>query len=176
MSDIALLYDLLKVTLPLIILFIAFWLMMKRMAKREDDLATLELRKQNRKEIVSLQLQAYERLVLFLERISPESLIIRLQPDNKSLREYQMQLIESIRTEYEHNLAQQLYVSEKNWEAVRMAKESMVKLINSEAEELGKAAKGIDLARNVIESYHDLESTPIHEAIRQLKKDLRRNF
>ncbi len=78
-----------------------------------------------------LCLQAYERLVVFLERIRPEALIRRLEQPQMSVQQTRQRLIASIRSEFEHNISQQIYVSTASWEAVESAKEQMVHFINA---------------------------------------------
>jgi len=81
-----------------------------------------------------LRLQAYERLTLFLERISPAKLLLRVKPTGKDPQRYAQKLIEVIEQEFEHNLAQQIYVSETAWKAVKTSKGVMVKIIRSASE------------------------------------------
>ncbi len=80
-----------------------------------------------------LRLQAYERLILYLERISPDSLVMRMSRSNLSVAQFQNELVTSVRTEFEHNLAQQTYISSQSWEKVKSARNSIIKLISESA-------------------------------------------
>jgi len=76
-----------------------------------------------------LRLQAYERMALFLERISPSKLLIRTLPTSSNKDHYETLLIQSIEQEFEHNLSQQIYISDKCWSIVTTAKNATIQLI-----------------------------------------------
>ncbi|MGM0635604.1 MAG: hypothetical protein ACQESK_06030 [Bacteroidota bacterium] len=94
-----------------------------------ENLHYHELHIKNQKEILPLRLQAYERLTLFLERISPGSLVPRVQPYNSDQHDYETLLIKTIEQEFEHNLSQQIYVSPKCWNVVKASKNATISLI-----------------------------------------------
>src|SRR6186713_1948779 len=93
-----------------LVMIVLFW-MMKKNADRDHQLRVLDLRKSLQKETIQLRLQAYERLLLYLERISPNSILPRLHRSGMTAGQLQTELIVTIRTEFEHNYSQQLYVS-----------------------------------------------------------------
>ena len=68
-------------------------------------------------------------MTLFLERINPGSLLIRVKPYNDSKHDYENLLIQQIESEFEHNLAQQIYVSDKCWGAIKATKNATISLI-----------------------------------------------
>ncbi|NNK40013.1 MAG: hypothetical protein HKP45_05095, partial [Winogradskyella sp.] len=76
-----------------------------------------------------IRLQAYERLALFLERISPSKLLIRTHPTSSNKIDYESLLIATIEQEYEHNLTQQIYVSDQCWSIIGAAKNATIQLI-----------------------------------------------
>src|SRR5688572_16128273 len=77
-----------------------------------------------------LQLQAYERLMLFVDRIALPNLISRSNQSGLSAREMQALLTQQIRQEFEYNVTQQIYVSPESWEAVRNLKDQNLLIIN----------------------------------------------
>ena len=81
------------------------------------------------KESLPIRLQAYERMALFLERISPSKLITRIQPMSSNKEDYESLLISTIEQEFEHNLSQQIYVSDECWNVIRGAKNATIQLI-----------------------------------------------
>jgi hypothetical protein len=87
------------------------------------------LQKDNRKDTLPLRLQAYERMTLFLERINPSQLLVRISPISKDKIDYQNYIIAQIEQEYEHNLAQQIYVSEECWSIINTAKNATIQMI-----------------------------------------------
>jgi hypothetical protein len=122
-------------------------------------------------------LQAYERLILFLERINPENLYLRMNDKNKSAMQLQMEVLKTIRMEYEHNLTQQLYISSKAWEAVKSAKDQIVRMINMAASRVGPNASGVDLAKMTLKILNDSEAkSPTDIAKEYLKQEARKLF
>ena len=87
------------------------------------------VQKENQKQALPLKLQAYERLALFLERINPTKILIRVAPLSDSKVDYQNLLIQHIEQEYEHNLTQQIYVSDECWSMIVTAKNTIIQNI-----------------------------------------------
>lgn len=87
------------------------------------------LQKENQKDSLPLRLQAYERLTLYLERINPTKLLIRVTPLSNNKNEYENYIIAQIEQEFEHNLTQQIYVSEACWTIVKTAKNTTIQMI-----------------------------------------------
>ena len=101
----------------------------KTYVNHQKEMQYLALRKENRSEVLPLRLQAFERLVLFLERISPGQLLSRVKPVGDNKFDYENLLIASIEQEFEHNLVQQVYVSQQCWDAIKASKNSTISLI-----------------------------------------------
>ncbi|WP_019039642.1 hypothetical protein [Psychroflexus tropicus] len=101
----------------------------KTYVEHQKEMQYLTLRKENRSEVLPLRLQAFERLVLFLERISPGQLLSRVKPIGDNKYDYENLLIASIEQEFEHNLVQQVYVSQKCWDAIKASKNSTISMI-----------------------------------------------
>lgn len=127
-------------------------------------------------QIVPLRLQAYERALLFLERISFENLILRLDSKGKSARVFQMEMTAEIRAEFEHNLAQQLYIDGESWDAVIRAKEQTIGFINQTASGMAKEATASDLGKTLLREMVRTETVPAREAILYLKRDVQKMF
>ena len=87
------------------------------------------LQKDNQKEALPLRLQAYERLALLLERINPAKLLVRVAPTNTDKVAYQNLLIHHIEQEYEHNITQQVYVTDDLWTMLLTAKNTIIQNI-----------------------------------------------
>lgn len=87
------------------------------------------IQKENQKQSLPLRLQAYERLALFLERINPTKLLIRVAPLNNNKIDYQNLLIQHIEQEYEHNITQQVYVTDALWTILLTAKNTIIQNI-----------------------------------------------
>lgn len=125
-----------------------------------------------KKHFFPLQVEAYQRLVLFLERIAPNNMIMRLGNPGLPARAFQQKLLESVRQEYEHNLAQQIFVSEEAWKMVQSSKEETLKIINIAATQLNDTSLANDLSKSVFEITAQLQAQPTELAINFLKKEL----
>ena len=101
----------------------------------EQKKTLLEIQKiseeETKKAVTPVQLQAYERLVLFLERIKPDNLVLRCYQPDMNTRLLRDVMIQNIRDEYEHNLSQQLYISSQAWVYIKNAKEEIINVLNS---------------------------------------------
>ncbi|MBK8954959.1 MAG: hypothetical protein IPM34_05300 [Saprospiraceae bacterium] len=115
-------FELLKYTLPSVVVFLTAYLLIKQFVEHENRKAYAQMQKELKQHSLPLKLQAYERLALFLERIRISNLMLRFaSPDNDSQTLCKMLML-GVHQEYEHNLVQQIYVSEKLWEIVLLAK------------------------------------------------------
>ncbi|MDA3911168.1 MAG: hypothetical protein PF448_07420 [Bacteroidales bacterium] len=155
----------------LIVMFTAIY-MMNRHTKKEHDLKRMELAVNNRKIVTPLRFQAYERVIIFLERITPNSIIVRLQTPKMNAGQLHKELLELIRAEYEHNLSQQLYLSSASWEKVRTAKELTIQLINNAADKVKPETNAMELSREIFDRLIEKDKAPTHEAIEALKKEV----
>ncbi|SFD06085.1 hypothetical protein [Algibacter pectinivorans] len=108
--------------------FIAFYFFREH-TRNEDGRRRYLLKKDMQVNAMPLRLQAYERMALFLERISPSKLLIRIIPTSSDKDDYETLLIQSIEQEFEHNLSQQIYITDKCWSIVTTSKNATIQLI-----------------------------------------------
>ena len=120
-----------------------------------------------------LRLQAYERMAIFLERLAPNSLVLRFSELELSALELQAYMINEIRNEYNHNAAQQVYLSEAAWQAVVHAKEEMIALINNSADGLSKEAPSIELAKSIFQNVIDTGNDVVSDRLKFVKEEVR---
>jgi len=164
--------DILKITIPALLVFLTTWLILRNMIKNDRNKRRHELLLQSNKTITPIRLQAYERIVLFLERISLESLIIRVSTPEMTVNQLYTALLNAIRSEFEHNLSQQIYMSSQAWEVVKSAKTNMIKIINNEADNLSPNSAGMNLTKCLFDKVVELEKEPTHVAIDFLKIEI----
>jgi hypothetical protein len=162
--------------LPSVVVFLTAFQLFKQFIAGRTNERVAELRKEDRRHTLPLRLQAYERLTLFAERISPGSLVLRVHKSHMNARMLQSELVATIREEFEHNMAQQVYVGDKVWAKVRQAKEKTIRLVNLSFEEVGEQASGTDLSRRIFENTGRLSHTPSQEALVAIKEEVRRLF
>lgn len=168
--------DLLKILVPAALVLYAMYLMVKSFLDKEFQQKALSVKSKDREVVLPIRLQAYERIVLFLERITPNNLLRRLGNSGLTAREYQQVLVHEVREEFNHNLSQQVYMSDESWNAVRAAMEEVVALINQASEDLPQEARSIDLSRAVLQKAIDKQSDPTGQALLRLKQEIRMIF
>lgn len=154
------------------------YLVMKRYLDNEQKSRLLDMKAAERSETVKiitpLRLQAYERMALFLERIAPNSLVMRCYQPGMDLRLLQGVMTKNIRDEWEHNLSQQVYVSPTLWAQIREAKDEMINLINASAVQLTETTDPTRLAASIFTSA--AEHSPVDKALEVLHGELNEMF
>lgn len=121
--------ELLSYTLPAIITGIVAYIFFSLHTKNEEGRRRYLLHKEAQKEALPLRLQAYERMVLYIERINPTKLLIRIAPISENKYDYENFLIAQIEQEFEHNLPQQIYMSDECWTIILTAKNTIIQTI-----------------------------------------------
>jgi hypothetical protein len=114
---------------------------------------------------LNLKLGAYERLVLLTERISLPSLISRVPAGDLTVRQLQGVLVDQIKTEFDYNLSQQIYVAPQAWQAVSNLKEQNIFIINKVAENLQPADRGVELSKLIIELVNKDPNVSLHPVV-----------
>ena len=176
MNTTELIFDLLKIIIPSALLLAGMYFVVKSYVDRDYKLRLLELRMKNAETVLPIRLQAYERMTLFLERITPSNLLIRVSGGGQTATDYHRMLINDIRNEYNHNLSQQIYMTDQTWEMIQSAKENVVTLINRSFHELQDKSKGTELAKRVLETIIAQETDPTAHAITIMKKEINQVF
>ena len=155
-----------------------FFRITKRYFDNQQKLEMLQMRVDEHREAVKLvtpiKLQAYERMALFLERISPESLVLRCYQPGMDTKRVQGVMTKTIRDEWEHNLSQQVYISSEAWNRIRQAKDEMVGVINSAAITIPDDADPARLASTIFANVAEgkLPTTPALEFLKQEMREL----
>lgn len=168
--------EVLKYTLPIIVFTVAIYFIIKHFSAKDESKYKYDLIAKKQKILTPMRLQSYERIILFLERIRVESLALRLQNSKMSAMQLQIMMTATVRKEYNHNLSQQLYISSKAWSAVRNAKEMVLRSINITGTNIGPNAKASTFSRAAMETYSNLNTTPVETAIEILKSEVQTFF
>ena len=165
-----------KLIIPAAAVLYGMYLVVKSFIQKELDKGQLQIRSANVEVILPLRLQAYERISLFLERLSPSNLVIRVRDNSFSVGQFHHALINDIREEFNHNLSQQIYVSDEAWNLVKSAKEEIISVVNQAAEGMSEEAKSIDLAKRIFEKMMERKTDPTVIALSQVKNEVRKLF
>ena len=121
--------EILTYTLPSLITGGLAYYLFNSYFKDQQNTRRWLLQKENQKDSLPLRLQAYERMALFLERINPSNLLIRVTPFSSDKNQYENLIIEHINQEYEHNITQQIYVTDECWTLIQTAKNTTIQNI-----------------------------------------------
>ncbi len=168
--------EILKYTLPAFIVFLTTLVLIKGFFRNEEQRISMRESEMNREKILPARMQAYERMALFLERTSPESLVMRVSKPNMTAAQLRNELLSTIRSEFEHNMAQQVYISSEAWELIKTAKNNVISLINSAADQVKEDAASMTLGKKIFEQVVQLKSPPNSQALDFLKKEMKRLF
>ncbi len=163
--------ELLSYTLPALITGAVAYYFFQMHTKNEEGRRRFVLQKELQKNALPLRLQAYERMVLFLERINPTKLLIRITPISENKNDYENYVIAQIEQEFEHNLTQQIYMSDECWTIIMTAKNATIQMIRKAA--MSERVDSADKLREVILSDLMEKSTPSSAALSYLKNELK---
>ena len=169
--------DTLKYSISGLIVFFSAWFVIRNYLSERFNLERMAIKRAGLNYTLPLRLQAYERTVLFLERVNPTSILIRLHSPGITAREMQGLVISEIQSEYQHNISQQIYLSDLAWATLKQVKEDTIVLINSAVNGLPEDASGVELSRVVLTHLANLETdNPYDIALLMVKRDLQLLF
>jgi len=162
----------------IVLIFLGMMGMQHMTYRQEEKKRLFELKKESQKVISPIRMRAYERLTLLLERTEPEAMIKEIMSDavwmQKSVVEIQRELLQRVRLEFDHNLSQQVYVSDEVWQKILLARDQMGAFINQMAIQLKPGSTGMDYMKTLIQAYHMNGDTPHELALQALKDEARR--
>lgn len=165
--------ELLKILLPAGLVLYGMFLTVRSFLDKEFERKLVELKIKNTEIVLPIRLQAYERMCLFLERISPNNLIRRVNSSDYSAIELHGLLLSEIREEYSHNVSQQVYMSDEAWTQVRSAMEEVVVLVNDSASGIPPDARSLELAKRIFEQIMEQNIDPTMRALKFIKDEIR---
>jgi len=168
--DLSKLLELLSYTLPAIITGVVAYYFFNLHTKNEEGRRRYLLNKEAQKNALPIRLQAYERMTLFLERISLTKLLIRITPTSTNKNDYENFVIEQIEQEFEHNLAQQIYMSDECWTIITTAKNATIQMIRKAA--MSDRVDSADKLREVILNDLMEKQTPSNAALAYIKNEV----
>ncbi len=156
------------------LVFVAIVTIFKMWSDRSVKLQAMQNSKETKGIVLPLRLQAYERMALFLERIEPNQLVMRIHAPGLTIPQEQNLLLTAIRTEFEHNLSQQIYISNQVWTEVSNAKNDIIDIINTVAEQMEEGADNQQFAEALLIAA--AQKPVVDHALTVLKTDIQRLF
>ena len=161
--------EVIKYILPALVVFATIYYMMKKYHSQQYDMEVLKFRQSESKNTLPLKLQAYERLALLCERIRPAQLLIRLNSPNMTAKALRNAMLVAVQKEFEHNITQQIYVSDSLWKIITLSKDQVLNLISSiEIEENNVSQSAAD---EVFKSLSKFNINPVDQALKAIKQE-----
>jgi hypothetical protein len=160
------LIETIKYAVPALIVFATVYYLFKNFLLQQYQLEALKQRQQMNKDIIPLKLQAYERLIMLCERISVDNLAYRLSNSDMGVKELKNAMLIAIQQEYEHNITQQVYVSENLWKILRLAKNQMQEVISRT-----EANTPSEFITNIYKNISETKADPIAYARKAIKNE-----
>jgi hypothetical protein len=160
--------------LPAIVVGLIAYYFFKGHTANEEGRRRYLIQKEAQNKILPVRLQAYERIALLMERLDPNKLLVRVKPFSDDIDKYEALLIQNIEQEFDHNVSQQIYVSQECWNLINAAKNATIHVIRQAAmHEAGGSADDMReyLLRNFME-----EVTPSQKALAYIKKEVAELF
>jgi hypothetical protein len=168
--------EILKFTIPALAVCLVTYIILSKQADKEERLRILDIKSKTGSEMLPLKMQAYERITLLLHRIAPETMIPRTQQVGLNVGQLKKILVNTVKSEYEHNITQQVYVSSTVWKATLTYVNDLINVINVQAEALNDESAGYELSKAVLQYYVDhpdtINSQRVLEVVKQEVKTL----
>ncbi|WP_149275716.1 DUF7935 family protein [Pareuzebyella sediminis] len=155
--------------LPAVVTGVVAFYFFKLHTKNEDGRRRFLLHKEAQKNALPIRLQAYERMALFLERIAIPSLVVRVAPKTADKNAYEALLIKSIENEFDHNLSQQIYMTDECWNVLKAAKSATIQMIRKAA--MSETDSADKLREDILTETMDKQS-PSSTALSFVKKEI----
>ena len=168
--------DFLQILVPATLVLYAVFLTVRSFLQRDLDKKLIELKVANTNTILPLRLQAYERVCLLLERISPNNMLLRMSDPSFNAIQFQQLVLKEIREEFNHNLSQQVYMSEEAWEKVRTTVNEIIGVVNAASEGLTVEHNSVDLSQRIFDGMIQLDRDPVGEALSLCKSEIQKLF
>jgi hypothetical protein len=165
-----------KILIPASVVLYAAYLLVRSFIQKDIDVKKLEVRGKAIETVLPNRLHAYERMTLFLERMSPHNLLVRLNTGSIPAKDFHQVLLAEVRNEYNHNVSQQVYISEEVWDLIKNAKEDLIVSINDAASEMEEQSTSLELSKKIFEKTMGKTIDPLAHALTELKREVHRIF
>lgn len=164
-------YEVLILLIPTVLVIFALYFMFRQFFQSQLRTQAMKLKQEESKTTLRLKLNAYERLMLFCERISIQSLLLRIQSPEMTAKDLRAALILAIQQEHEHNLSQQLYVSDKLWKIIQLAKDQLIEIITHVSTKVPDNGHAQDFSKQLILFVESQKTNPIETAKSAIRKE-----
>ncbi|HFC00353.1 MAG TPA: hypothetical protein ENJ53_06065 [Phaeodactylibacter sp.] len=163
--------EILKLTIPSFAVVAVVYFMLREYFESEHKRAMLEIKTKQQNTTLPIRLGAYERLSLFCERISIPALILRVRVEGTTAQQLRLGLLIAIQQEFEHNITQQVYVSDNLWKIIKIARDDVQNTIDYVYQSIDPDADAKEYAKALFEFLEKKEVLPLHKAQEAVKKE-----
>ncbi len=168
--------DLIKLVVPAALVLYAMYLVIRSFLQKDFDRRLIDIKLKNSETVLPIRLQAYERMALFLERISPNNMLLRMADPSLSALVFQQQLLQEIRDEFHHNHSQQIYMSDEAWNKIRAAMNAIIGVIQEASEEMKDDSNAVDLSSAIFNKMMAQSTDHIGDTLSFVKNEIRQSF
>lgn len=163
--------------LPALVVFATVYFMQQNQMRKEERLKLLALKKKHSKDSLPLRLQAFERITLLLHRLAPENLIPRVQTTTMDAKTFSFALQNSIKSEFEHNITQQIYISTPTWNKILVFKNNLIQLVREKSLEVKPDENAIKLSEAILTHLMENPETLAYpELMASVKREVKEMF
>lgn len=155
--------------LPAVVTGVVAFYFFRLHTRNEEGRRRYLLHQDTQKDTLPIRLQAYERMALFLERISITNLVVRVGPKSADKTEYENLLIRNIENEFEHNLSQQIYMTDECWNVIKAAKNATIQAIRKTS--MSESDSADKLREDLLSDTMD-KASPSATALSYVKKEI----
>lgn len=163
--------EIIKIIFPAIIVAIVTYFVLREMLRKQLQMQHQKLQQDRQSSSLPLRYTAYERLSLFCERITLPALLMRVRSEEMNATSLKIGLMMAVQQEYEHNVTQQIYVSDQLWQIIKVAREDVLQFIDIVADKVDKNAPGGELATALLGMWEQRESDPLLTAQSAVRKE-----
>ena len=163
--------EIVKITIPALIVFLTVYQLLKQFTESQYKIKSLEFKQNQQKTTVPLRLQAYERLSLFCERISIPNLVLRLRSEGMNSRDLRLSMLIAIQKEFEHNITQQVYISEQLWQIIKISRDDVVNVMNMAYQDINPSDDARAYSQALFQVLDQRDLHPLDKALSAIKKE-----
>lgn len=163
--------EILKITLPAVVVALTSYFVIREMLRKQLQMQAQKVRAERQSTTMPLRMQAYERLSLLVERLALPGLLLRTSSEEMQAKTLKVALMITIQQEFEHNISQQIYVSEKLWQIINATRDDLLQFIELVSEKVPKDANARSFKDALIGYQQQRESDPVATAQMAIRKE-----
>lgn len=165
------------VVVSVLTIFVLFglWILYYQISQKLDQATTSFIIAQKRDlshDVLQRKLQAYERLSLLLDRIQYANVIKRCYDTELNAKELINRMKMDIQAEFEHNVTQQIYVSDKLWEIITLTKDDTIATLSDLSVDMESYQSEQVLIHALIDKLSHKKYNPVDKALLAIRTEV----